>query len=213
MVSVEDVQKAITPETILISIMHVNNEVGTIQPIEEIAALAKERDILFHTDAVQSFGKLPIDVGKMNIDLLTASGHKIYGPKGTGFLYVRKGVDLYPLTFGGGQEKSRRPGTENLPGIVGLGLAAQLAIDEMDSEMARLTELRDDLITRLLKIPNVRLNGHPEKRIASNVNISVEFVEGESLLLLLDMKGITASSGSACISGSLDPSHVYWRWD
>lgn len=208
MVSIEDVKKVITPETILISIMHVNNEVGTIQPIEEIAALAKERDIIFHTDAVQSFGKLPIDVGKMNIDLLTASGHKIYGPKGTGFLYVRKGVNLYPLTFGGGQERSRRPGTENLPGIVGLGLAGQLAVDEMNTEMARLSEIRDDLINRLLKIPDVRLNGHSQKRIASNVNISVEFVEGESLLLSLDLKGITASSGSACTSGSLDPSHV-----
>lgn len=209
LVRLEDLRKAITPETILISIMHANNEVGTIEPVEKIGALARERGILFHTDAVQSFGKIPIDVEKMNIDLLTGSGHKIYAPKGIGFLYVKKGVKVSPQIFGGGQERKRRPGTENVPGIVGLGLAAELAGAEMAEEMARIRGLRDKLINGLMeKIPHARLNGHPTQRVATNANISFEFVEGESLLLSLDMKGIASSSGSACTSGSLDPSHV-----
>lgn len=208
-IRMEDLRNAIREDTILITIMHANNEVGSIQPIEEIGKLAREKGILFHTDAVQSLCKIPIDVQAMNVDLLTGSGHKIYGPKGVGFLYIRKGVQLAPLAFGGAQESRKRPGTENLPGIVGLGLAVELAGEEMEEEMARLTVLRDKLINGLLeRIPNVRLNGHPTKRVPTNVNISFEFVEGESLLLSLDMKGIAASSGSACTSGSLDPSHV-----
>lgn len=209
LIRMDDLRQAITPETVLISVMHVNNEVGTIEPIEEIGVLAKERGILFHTDAVQSFGKIPLDVKKMNIDLLSASGHKIYGPKGTGFLYVKRGIKLHPLVFGGGQERKLRPGTENLPGIAGLGLAAALAVREMDTETARLKKLRDYMIKGILeKINDVQLNGHPDIRVSSNVNISFKYVEGESLLLSLDMKGIAASSGSACTSGSLDPSHV-----
>lgn len=209
LVRVEDLRNAITGETILITIMHVNNEVGTIEPVEEIGRIAREKGIVFHTDAVQSVGKVPIDVDKMKIDLLSGSGHKIYGPKGVGFLYVRSGVRLEPLFFGGGQEKKRRPGTENVAGIVGLGLACELAGQEMDKEMARQLILRDKLIKGLMEsIPNIRLNGHPHKRIASNINISFEYVEGESLLLSLDLQGIAASSGSACTSGSLEPSHV-----
>lgn len=209
LICLADLKEALRPDTILITIMHANNEVGTIQPLAEIGALARAKGILFHTDAVQSLGKVPIDVEKMQIDLLTGSGHKIYAPKGTGFLYVRKGVKVNPLTHGGGQERKRRPGTENVPGLVGLGLAAELAAREMDGEMKRQAALRDKLIKALMeKIPHVRLNGHPTERVASNVNVSIEFVEGESLLLSLDMKGIAASSGSACTSGSLDPSHV-----
>jgi len=209
MVSVADVEKAITDETILITIMHVNNEVGTIQPIAEIGKLAREKGVLFHTDAVQSLGKVPVDVKAMNIDLLSGSGHKIYGPKGTGFLYMRKGVRLKNLVHGGGQERKKRSGTENLPGIVGLGVAAELAAGEMETEMKRLQVLRDKLIKGIQeRIPYTKLNGHPEKRVANNVNMSFEFVEGESLLLSLDLKGIAASSGSACTSGSLEPSHV-----
>lgn len=209
MVSIADLEKAITKETILITIMHVNNEVGTIQPVAEIGKLAKERGVLFHTDAVQSLGKLPVDVKAMNIDLLTGSGHKIYGPKGTGFLYMRKGVRLKNLVYGGGQERKKRSGTENLPGIVALGIAAELAAQEREAEMKRTLVLRDKLISGIQeRIPHIRLNGHPQERIATNVNISFEFVEGESLLLSLDLKGIAASSGSACTSGSLEPSHV-----
>lgn len=209
LISLEDLENSITTETILVSIMHVNNEIGTIQPIEDIGRITREKGVLFHTDAVQSLGKLPIDVKKMNIDLLSGSGHKIYAPKGTGFLYVRKGVRLSPLVYGGGQERKKRSGTENLPGIVGLGLAAELAGTEMESEINRQTQLRNRLIKGLMdRIPELRLNGHPVKRIGSNVNISVLYVEGESLLLALDLKGIAASSGSACTSGSLDPSHV-----
>ncbi|MBZ4652818.1 MAG: cysteine desulfurase [Peptococcaceae bacterium] len=208
-IKLEDLKKAITKETILITIMHANNEVGSIQPVAEIGKIAKEHGIIFHTDAVQSLGKIPVDVDKMNIDLLSGSGHKIYAPKGIGFLYIRRGVGLKPITFGGGQERRRRPGTENLPGIVGLGLAAELAALEMETEMPRIAKLRDRLIAGIMKrIPHVRLNGHPEERVPNNVNVSFEFVEGESLLLSLDMKGIAASSGSACTSGSLDPSHV-----
>lgn len=208
-ISMEDLRAAIREDTVLITIMHANNEVGSLQPIEEIGRLAKEKGILFHTDAVQSLCKVPIDVQAMNVDLLTGSGHKIYVPKGVGFLYIRKGVKLTPLAFGGSQERKTRPGTENLPGIIGLGLAVEMGKEEMEEEMARLTVLRDRLIKGLLEsIPDCRLNGHPDKRVPTNVNISFEYVEGESLLLSLDMKGIAASSGSACTSGSLDPSHV-----
>ncbi len=208
-VRTDDLRRALTPETILITIMHANNEVGSIQSLEEIGALAREKGVLFHTDAVQSLGKIPVDVKKMNIDLLTGSAHKLYGPKGAGFLYVRKGTKLAPLVFGGGQEKKYRAGTENIPGIVGLGKAMELAGQEMATEMPRLEKLRDRLINGLQeRIPHVKLNGHPVLRVPTNVNLSFEFVEGESLLLSLDMKGIAASSGSACTSGSLDPSHV-----
>ncbi|KKM09244.1 cysteine desulfurase [Clostridiales bacterium PH28_bin88] len=209
LVRVEDVEAAITDQTILITIMHVNNEVGTIQPIEEIGRLAKTRGITFHTDAVQSAGKIPVDVNALQVDLMTVSAHKIYGPKGIGCLYVRKGTRLEPITHGGGQERKRRPGTENVPGMVGFGKAAELAARELDSESARLTVLRDKLIDGLMnRVDHVRLNGHRTKRIPTNVNVSIEFVEGESILLSMDMHGIGASSGSACTSGSLDPSHV-----
>jgi cysteine desulfurase len=208
-VSIEDLEKAIKPETILISIMHVNNEIGTIQDIGAMAKLARDKGIIFHTDAVQSLGKIPIDVKELNVDMLTGSSHKIYGPKGVGVLYVRKGVNFESIMYGGAQERKKRPGTENLSGIAGFGLAAELAGKEMEKENERQRVLRDKLIKGILEnIPHTRLNGHPEKRIASNVNVSVEFIEGESLLLSLDMKGIAASSGSACTSGSLDPSHV-----
>lgn len=209
LIRMEDLRQAITAETILISIMHANNEVGTIQPIAEIGALAREKGILFHTDAVQSLGKIQLDVEKMKVDLLSGSGHKIYGPKGTGFLYVRQGVKINPLSYGGHQERNFRAGTENIPGIVGLGKAVELAEAELDTEMPRLARLRDQLIQGLQeRIPHIKLNGHPELRVATNVNFSFLFVEGESLLLLLDLQGIAASSGSACTSGSLDPSHV-----
>jgi len=209
LVQVEEVNKAITDETIMISIMHVNNEVGTIQPIQEIGKIARERGIIFHTDAVQSLGKIPVNVDKLGVDLLSASSHKIYGPKGTGCLYVRKGTRIKPLFHGGAQERKRRPGTENMPGIVGFGRAAELAGRELNSEMERLMALRDRLIDGILsRVEDVRLNGDPDKRVATNANFSFSYVEGESLLLGLDMKGICASSGSACTSGSLDPSHV-----
>ncbi|MGI6554965.1 MAG: cysteine desulfurase NifS [Bacillota bacterium] len=208
-IRMDDLRRAIRDDTILITIMHANNEVGSIQPVAEIGRLAREKGILFHTDAVQSLGKIPVDVEEINADLLSGSGHKIYGPKGIGFLYIRKGVRLSPLAFGGAQEKKIRPGTENMPGIIGLGKAVELAGQEMDSEMPRMTQLRDKLIKGILeRIPDVRLNGHPTLRVPTNVNVSFEYVEGESLLLSLDMKGIAASSGSACTSGSLDPSHV-----
>jgi len=211
LVNPDDVIKAISKQTILISIMHVNNEVGTIQPIKEIAEMVKSKsqDIIIHTDAVQSAGKIPVDVNELKVDLLTASSHKIYGPKGVGCLYVRKGTRIEPRFFGGGQERKRRPGTENLPGIVGFGKAAELAKQELKQEMEKLSELRDMLIDGILKtIPDVKVNGDRKRRIPGNVNISVRYVEGEALLLSLDMKGIAASSGSACTSGSLDPSHV-----
>mgnify|MGYP000014396662 FL=1 len=211
LVDPDDVAKAITDETTLISIMHVNNEVGTIQPIKEIAELAKSKNknIIVHTDGVQSVGKIPVNVDDLQVDLLSASSHKIYGPKGVGCLYVRKGTKIEPTHHGGGQERKRRPGTENLPGIVGFGKAAELAKQELEQEMKRLTELRDMLIDGILeRIPDVKLNGDRIKRVPGNVNVSIRYVEGESLLLSLDMKGIAASSGSACTSGSLDPSHV-----
>ena len=208
-ISLEDLKSAIRDDTILISVMFANNEIGSVQPIAEIGKIAREKGILFHTDAVQAVGHLPIDVEEMNIDLLSLSGHKLYGPKGIGALYVRKGIRLKPFIHGGAQERGRRAGTENVPGIVGLGEAIRLASAEIEEERARLISLRDKLIKGILTtIPHSRLNGHPEKRLPGNVNISFEFIEGESMLLLLDMKGICASSGSACTSGSLDPSHV-----
>jgi cysteine desulfurase len=209
-IDLEDLVKAIRPDTILISVMHANNEVGSIQPIAEIGKITREKGIFFHVDAVQSLGKLPIDVVKMNIDLLTISSHKIYGPKGVGALYVRRGVKISPLVFGGSQEKKMRSGTENAPGIIGFGKACELAGLRMNEENKALRQLRDKLIKGIMdNIPSVKLNGPSgDKRLPNNVNISISFVEGESLLLSLDMIGIAASSGSACTSGSLDPSHV-----
>lgn len=209
LVDVEAVKAAIKPETILISVMFANNEVGTIQPITEIGALAKEKGIYFHTDSVQAVGNWPIDVKAMNIDLLTMSGHKFNAPKGIGALYVRKGVRLRSIIQGGGQERHLRPGTENVPGIVGLGMAAEKARLGLDEKIRFTTQLRERLLAGILAtVPDIKLNGHPTKRLPGNVNVSVIYVEGESLLLNLDMKGIAASSGSACTSGSLDPSHV-----
>lgn len=209
MVSLEDLKNAIREDTILITIMFANNEIGTIQPIAEIGKVAHEHGVLFHTDAVQAVGHVEIDVKAMNIDMLSMSGHKFYGPKGIGALYIRKGIKLNPLIHGGAQERRRRAGTENVPGIVGMGLAAELATKELSTEIPRLTALRDKLINSILeKVPYSRLNGHSTKRLPGNANISFEFIEGESILLLLDYKGICASSGSACTSGSLDPSHV-----
>lgn len=205
----DQLKEAIRPETILISIMFANNEIGTIQPIKEIGAIAKEHGILFHTDAVQAYGQLPIDVEELNIDMLSASGHKLNGPKGIGFLYIRKGLKLRSFIHGGAQERSRRAGTENVTGIVGLGKAVEIAMNTMEERTKKETELRDYLITRILaEIPYARLNGDRVKRLPNNVNISFQFIEGESMLIMLDMAGICASSGSACTSGSLDPSHV-----
>ena len=209
LVTPEQVKNAITDKTILVSVMFANNEIGTIEPIEQIGAVCKEKGVVFHTDAVQAFGAVPIDVNKMNIDLLSITGHKLYGPKGTGALYIRKGVILKNLIEGGAQERGKRPGTENIAGIVGLGKAAELANEHMEENAARLTALRDKLIDGILQqIPETRLNGHRTKRLPNNVNICFRYIEGESLLLLLDRAGIAASSGSACTSGSLDPSHV-----
>ena len=208
-VKLEDLKAAIRPTTILISVMFANNEIGTIQPMKEIGEIAKENDILFHTDAVQAFGQVPINVDEYHIDMLSASGHKLNGPKGIGFLYIRKGVKIRSFVHGGGQERKRRAGTENVPGIVGIGTATARAIRTMDERTTKETQLRDYLIKRVLEeIPYTKLNGHPEKRLPNNANFSFRFVEGESLLIMLDMKGICASSGSACTSGSLDPSHV-----
>lgn len=205
----EDLRAAITDNTILISVMFANNEVGTIEPIAEIGAIAKERGIYFHTDAVQAVANVQIDVKALQIDLLSLSGHKIYGPKGIGALYIRRGVKIEPIQLGGGQERKMRAGTENVPGIIGLGMAAALAQGAFAAHVAHLEKLRDKLIAGIAeKIPDVKLNGHPHKRLPGNVNFSFRYVEGESLLLSLDMKGIAASSGSACTSGSLDPSHV-----
>jgi len=209
MIHPEAVKELIRNDTILISIMHANNEVGTINPIEQIGAIAHERGILFHTDAVQTFGKIPIDLSKLPVDLMSMSGHKIYGPKGIGVLYVRKGVKLVPLSHGGGHERNRRPGTENMPGIVGLAKAVELRKARMQSDNEYVARLRDrfhELITT--SIPRVILNGHPEKRLAGHLNLSFQGIEGEALLLSLDLKGVAASSGSACTSGSIDPSHV-----
>ena len=208
-ISLDALEAAIRPETILISIMFANNEIGTIEPIKEIGTLAKKKGVYFHTDAVQAVGHVPIDVEEMNIDLLSMSGHKLGAPKGIGAIYIRKGVKVAPLIFGGAQEKKMRAGTENIPGIVGLGKAVELAVEEMEETAARLVKLRDKLIQGILeKIPYSRLNGHPIDRLPGNCNIAFEFIEGESMLLLLDALGIAASSGSACTSASLDPSHV-----
>lgn len=208
-VRLEDLKKAIRPETILISIMYANNEIGTIEPIKEIGEIAHKHGILFHTDAVQAYGQLPINVDECQIDMLSASGHKLNGPKGIGFLYIRKGVKIRSFIHGGAQERKRRAGTENVPGIVGLGTAAKRAADTREERIAKEIEVRDYLIDRVLKeIPYSRLNGHRTDRLPNNANFSFQFVEGESLLIMLDGKGICASSGSACTSGSLDPSHV-----
>lgn len=208
MVSPSEIEKAIRPGTILISVMYANNEVGTIQPIKEIGEIAHKHGILFHTDAVQAAGHIPIDVKADNIDLLSLSGHKFYGPKGTGVLYIRKGVRIKSFIHGGAQENKRRAGTENVPGIVGLGAALERAVKTMPEESKKLTALRDRLIGGLLEIPASTLNGHPKMRLPNNVNVRFEYIEGESLLLFLNMKGICASTGSACNSASLEPSHV-----
>ena len=204
----EEVEAAIRPETCLVTVMYANNEIGTIQPIREIGAVCRAHQVLFHTDAVQAVGPLSIDVQAENIDYLSASSHKFHGPKGVGFLYARKGVPLLPLINGGAQEKGKRAGTENLPGIVGMAAALKETVAERDVEAVRLTGLRDRLIAGLKEIPHSALNGDAEKRLPGNVSFCFEGIEGESLLLLLDEKGISASSGSACTSGSLDPSHV-----
>ena len=209
LVSLEQVKNAIKENTILISIMFANNEIGTIQPIQEIGAIAREKGILFHTDAVQAVGNIPIDVEKMNIDLLSLAGHKFYGPKGMGALYIRKGVKISSLILGGQQERGKRASTENIPGIIGLGKAIELATVNIDEYNKKLINLREKTIEGLMaKVPFIRLNGHRSNRLPGNVNISFQFIEGESLLLMLDMKGVCGSSGSACSSGSLDPSHV-----
>ncbi len=209
LVSAEQVKEAIRPDTILVSVMFANNEIGTIEPIAEIGAVCREAGVLFHTDAVQAVAHVPVDVQAMNIDLLSMSGHKFYGPKGIGAMYIRKGIKIPSFIHGGAQERKRRAGTENVPGIVGIGKAIELASAELETEMPRLIALRTKLINGILeKIPYARLNGHPDLRLPGNVNISFEFIEGESILLLLDMNDIYASSGSACTSGSLDPSHV-----
>lgn len=208
-VKLDQLKAAIRPTTILISIMFANNEIGTIEPVEEIGKIANEHGILFHTDAVQAFGQVPIDVDALHIDMLSASGHKLNGPKGIGFLYIRKGVKIRSFIHGGAQERKRRAGTENVPGIVGLGKAAELAASTMEERTAKERELRDYLMARVLKeIPFTRVNGSRTSRLANNVNFCFQFIEGESLLIMLDMEGICGSSGSACTSGSLDPSHV-----
>lgn len=208
-IKLDELKKAIRPDTILISVMFANNEIGTIQPIKEIGEIAKEHGILFHTDAVQAYGHVPINVDENHIDMLSTSGHKINGPKGIGFLYIRKGIKIRSFVHGGQQERSRRAGTENIPGIVGYGAAVKRAFESLTERMEKETQLRDYLIGRIEKeIPYCRLNGDRVKRLPNNVNFSFQFIEGESLLIMLDMKGICASSGSACTSGSLDPSHV-----
>ena len=204
-----DVEKAITDKTILISIMHANNEIGTIEPIAEIGKLARSKGVYFHTDAVQTLGHLPMDVNELNVDILSASGHKLYGPKGVGILYVRKGVRMLPFMHGGDHEQGRRASTHNVPGIVGFAKAVELAKEEMGKEIEKLTFLRDKLIKGILNtIEFTRLNGHPAQRLPNNVNVSISYVEGESMLLNLDMEGIACSTGSACTSSSLEPSHV-----
>lgn len=209
LINLENLKNAITDKTILISIMFANNEIGTIQPIKEIGEIAKENKIYFHTDAVQAIGHIDINVKELNIDLLSLSAHKFYGPKGIGALYIRQGVKIDPLISGGGQERNRRAGTENVPGIVGMGKAIELAYENLDEHNDKLIRLRDSLIEKIQSnIPYVRLNGHPTYRLPGNVNMCFQFIEGESLLLSLDMERIAGSSGSACTSGSLDPSHV-----
>ena len=209
LVKLDELEAAIRPDTILISVMFANNEIGTIEPIKEIGAIAKKHGVLFHTDAVQAFGQVPIDVNECQIAMLSASGHKLNGPKGIGFLYIRKGVNILSFIHGGAQERKRRAGTENVPGIIGLGTAAARAAATMEERAKKEIEMRDYLISRVLdEIPYTKLNGHPEKRLPNNANFSFRFIEGESLLIRLDMAGICGSSGSACTSGSLDPSHV-----
>lgn len=208
-IKLDELEAAIRPDTILISVMAANNEIGTIQPLREIGAIARKHGVLFHTDAVQAFAHIPIDVDAMNIDMLSASGHKINGPKGIGIMYIRKGVKIRSFVHGGAQERSRRAGTHNVPGIVGMGKAAELALENMESRIKYESELRDYLIDRVLsEIPYTRLNGHRTDRLPNNANFCFRFIEGESLLILLDQAGICGSSGSACTSGSLDPSHV-----
>jgi cysteine desulfurase len=208
MVNCKDVEDAITDKTILITIMMANNEVGTVMPVAEIGKLARERGITFHTDAVQAIGNLPVDVNEIQCDLLSMSAHKFYGPKGVGALYIRKGTKVKVFNFGGAQERKMRPGTEYVPGIVGMGKAIELAMTNREEKVARVRALRDKLTQGLLQIEDTQLNGHPKHRLPGNVNVSVQYVEGESLILSLDLKGIAVSSGSACTSGSLDPSHV-----
>jgi cysteine desulfurase len=209
LVNPEDVRKAIKDNTILISVMYANNEIGTIQPITEIAKIANEKKVYFHTDAVQAIGSVRINVQEQKIDMLSMAGHKFYGPKGIGALYVRKGVKLVSIIHGGSQERKRRAGTENVPGIVGMGKAIEIAYQKLDENNSRITMLRDKLINEIMaKVPHTRLNGHPENRLPNNTSFCFEFIEGESLLLNLDIKGIAGSSGSACSSGSLEPSHV-----
>lgn len=208
-IKLDELEKAIRPDTIMISVMFANNEIGTIQPIEQIGKFAREHGILFHTDAVQAYGHIPIDVEELKIDMLSASGHKLYGPKGIGFLYIRKGVKIRSFIHGGAQERKRRAGTENVPGIVGLGAAVKKAFEGLEERAEKERQLRDYLIAEIeAKIPYCRLNGDRERRLPGNVNFSFQFIEGESLLIMLDMKKVCASSGSACTSGSLDPSHV-----
>lgn len=209
LISLEQLENSIRPDTILISVMFANNEIGTIEPIKEVGEIAKKHGILFHTDAVQAFTQVPINVDEMHIDMLSASGHKFNGPKGIGFLYIRKGVKIKNLIHGGAQERNRRAGTENVPGIEGIGKACEIAIGNMKERTEKEIALRDHLIKRLSEeIPYSRLNGDPVKRLPNNVNFCFRFIEGESMLLWLDQAGICASSGSACTSGSLDPSHV-----
>jgi len=208
-IKLEELKKAIRPDTILITVMHANNEIGTIQPIRQIGEIAKKHGIKFHTDAVQTFGHIPVNANDLNVDLLSISAHKFYGPKGVGALYIRKGTKITPQIHGGDQERRRRASTENVPGIVGLGKAVEIATESMADEADRQTKLRNDFIKAILeKIPDSRLNGHPVNRLPNNINISFEGIEGESILLNLDMYGIAASTGSACSSSSLEPSHV-----
>jgi len=209
LVNPADVKKALTVKTALISIMHANNEVGTIEPIKEIGRIAREAKVYFHTDAVQAVGHIGVDVKELGVDLLSISAYKLYGPKGVGALYIRKGTRIAPLMHGGEQEKRRRAGTENVPGIVGLGVAAELALEEIEEEAGRLRQLRDRLVEGLKeRIKHIHFNGHPVKRLPNNVNICVEYVEGESMVLNLDLEGICVSTGSACTSSNLEPSHV-----
>ena len=208
-VKLDELKKAIRPETILISVMFANNEIGTVQPIKEIGEIANKNGILFHTDAVQAFGHVPINVDECHIDMLSSSAHKLNGPRGVGFLYIRTGVKTKAFIHGGAQERKRRGGTENTPGIVGIGKAVEIAMATMKERTQQEKTLRDHLIERVMKeVPFVRLNGHPSKRLSNNANFAFQFIEGESLLIMLDMDGICGSSGSACTSGSLDPSHV-----
>ena len=209
MITVDQVREAMRPDTVLVTVMFANNEVGTIMPIAQIGALCREKGVFFHTDAVQAVGHVAIDVKAMNIDMLSMSAHKFHGPKGVGALYVRKGIILPALIVGGAQERNRRAGTENVPGIVGMGKAIEIACEDLEEKGKKMMVLRDKLIREIpLRIPEVKLNGHPTVRLPNNVNFSIKYIEGESILLMLDLNGIAASSGSACTSGSLDPSHV-----